>query len=118
MMPDGFNYPNTRRIFRPGDYIGKLALLGGLVLPLPADAQKKLAEDRQGWPRGSARNIRMTFMTVGLGTKGPEDYSSYSFVAGPSYHLSERDTVSAFATYVDNTFGEEVKLTIGYRREF
>ncbi|WP_088631606.1 hypothetical protein [Phaeobacter sp. 22II1-1F12B] len=63
-------------------------------------------------------NEKLTFMTVGLGTKGSDDYSGYSVGAGLSYHLSDRDTVSAFATYVDNTFGEEEKLTIGYRREF
>ena len=242
MMPDAFNHPNTRRFFRLGDYIGKLALLGGLVLPLPTAAQEKLAEDptkvvtrigaqysdeltisgslafgpaakinarvsesgqwslggsylfsfgivniaagKNEFDNGSVQtrysiggfvplstlglktgmwqvftafgygytegdvasfdldiseyvlvpissnsgyiglfafkplNEKLTFMTVGLGTKGSDDYSGYSVGAGLSYHLSERDTVSGFATYVDNTFGEEEKLTIGYRREF
>lgn len=53
-----------------------------------------------------------------VGSKGSNDYSGYSVGGGISYAITKRDSVAAFASYIDNSFGARELIGISYKHEF
>lgn len=49
---------------------------------------------------------------------GSNDYSGYSIGGGLTYNASPVDSISAFASYTDNSFGTRDLLGVSYTREF
>lgn len=56
--------------------------------------------------------------TAFIASAGSDDYSGYSIGAGATYAWSDVDSVSAFASYTDNSFGDRDLIGVSYTREF
>lgn len=61
---------------------------------------------------------RLTFLAGANVSAGTNDFSGFGVSGGLSYHLTARDTLGLQAGYVDNSFGQNQKVTISYRHEF
>lgn len=59
-----------------------------------------------------------TFKTVFVGSSGSNNYSGFSFGAGMTYSFTQKDSVSVFASYIDNTYGQREQIGISYKHEF
>ncbi|MXU64624.1 hypothetical protein GSH16_04135 [Rhodobacteraceae bacterium KN286] len=63
-------------------------------------------------------NEQFTLLSGAVGTVGTDDFTGISLGTGLSYHFTEQDTLSVFASVIDNSFGSRDRLGISYRREF
>ncbi len=63
-------------------------------------------------------NEKWVFRGVLVGSAGSDNYSGYTIGGGFSYMITKRDRVSAFASYIDNSFGTRDAIGISYSREF
>ena len=61
---------------------------------------------------------KWVFRGVLVGSAGSDNYSGYTIGGGFSYMITKRDRVSAFASYIDNSFGTRDVVGISYSREF
>jgi hypothetical protein len=61
---------------------------------------------------------RLTLIAGANFSKGTNDFSGLAAAGGLSYHLTGKDTVSARASYVTNTFGQNTRLGVSYQHEF
>ncbi|SHK31479.1 hypothetical protein SAMN05444000_12530 [Shimia gijangensis] len=59
-----------------------------------------------------------TFKTAFVGSRGSSNYSGFSVGAGLTYGFTQKDSISVFASYIDNTYGQRDQVGIGYKREF
>ena len=61
---------------------------------------------------------KWVFRGVLVGSAGSDSYSGYTVGGGFSYMITKRDRVSAFASYIDNSFGSRELAGVSYVREF
>lgn len=60
---------------------------------------------------------RLTLLS-GVYTRGTDDFSGISLVAGLSCHLSARDMLAVFGSCTDSDLGQDEKRSVSYRHEF
>lgn len=59
-----------------------------------------------------------TLRGAAVASLGSDDYRGYTVGGGITYHLTEKDTIGAFAVYSDNTLGSKESIGISYNHEF
>ncbi len=59
-----------------------------------------------------------TAMTILNGSIGTNDYSGYFVGAGMACQLTGRQSLRLMTGYIDNTYGSEAKLIVGYSYQF
>ncbi len=63
-------------------------------------------------------NKKWNLSTAFIASAGSDDYSGFSIGLGATYAWSDVDSISAFASYTDNSFGQRDLVGFSYTREF
>lgn len=61
---------------------------------------------------------KWTALAGAVGVTGTDEYSAFSLGAGLTYNLTNKDSVTGFAGYSDNTFGSREVFGVGYKHQF